>query len=250
MISAGEIYDYIDSIAPFSTAMSFDNVGLLIGSRSTVSETVMLSLDVTSEVIEEAVSRGAKIILTHHPVIFNPLKSLKTDSIPYLAVKNDITVISAHTNLDIAVGGVNDTLAEALGIISENHTNEDCQLFGELAEETDVRSFALKIKGILSCGGLRYTERKGTIQKAAVACGAGGSGIFAAAEYGAHALITGEIKHHEILFAAENNIADFDLGQFHSEDLIITKLAKLLSGKFPGTQFEKADSDTDKVLYI
>ena len=250
MVYAKEIYDYINSFAPFDTAMSFDNVGLLIGDENTASNIVLLALDVTTQVIEEAVQKGAKIIISHHPIIFNPLKSIPTDSVQYLAVKNELTIISAHTNLDIAPGGVNDTLAQKIGIQFTEHTNENCMLTGELAEKTDSKSFALKIKSALSCHGLRYTERNGNIKRVTVACGAGGDSIFAAAKTGTQAFVTGEIKHHEILFANQNNISVFDLGHFRSEDMIITKLALILSEKFPDTKFEKADSDTDKVKYI
>ncbi len=250
MVFAKEIYDYINSFAPFDTAMSFDNVGLLIGNSEQSTDLVLLALDVTPDVISEAVQKGAKIIVSHHPIIFNPLKSIQTDSVPYLAIQNRLTVISAHTNLDIAPDGVNDTLAQAIGVHFTEHTNEDCMLTGELAEETDTKNFALKIKSVLGCHGLRYTERNGKFKRVAVACGAGGDSIFAAEKAGAQAFVTGEIKHHEILFALEKNISIFDLGHFCSEDLIITKLTSILSEKFPDAKFEKAKSDTDKVKYL
>ena len=128
MVKAAEILNYINEIAPFDTAMGFDNVGLLIGNAQQTSETVLLALDVTSEVTEEAVSAGAKIIISHHPIIFTPLKSIETNSIPYLSVKNDITVISAHTNLDKAKEGINEYLAKLLELkdiqpLKEDHQN-------------------------------------------------------------------------------------------------------------------------------
>ena len=116
MVSAKEIYDYIDGFAPFDTQMSYDNSGLLVGDFNTRSRKVVLALDADKQVIDEAVGLGAKIIVTHHPVIFNPLRSVMFDSVPYAAAKNDITIISAHTNLDIACGGVNDCLAKAVGV--------------------------------------------------------------------------------------------------------------------------------------
>lgn len=250
MITAGEIYDYIDSFAPFETAMNFDNAGLLIGSRNMTSENVLLSLDVTTDVINEAAEKNIGIIISHHPIIFNPIKSISAESVQYLAAKNNIAVISAHTNLDIAKNGVNDSLAAAIGIVSENGTNDDCMLIGELENEFTSYDFAVHIKSVINCRGLRYTKRNGLIKKAAVACGAGGSSIFNAVKNGADAIITGEIKHHEILFAIENNVSVYDLGHFQSEDLIINILAKKLSEHFKETIFEKAESDTDRVFYI
>ena len=250
MITAGEIFNYINEIAPFDTAMSFDNAGLLIGSADCTSEKVLLALDVTTEVVEEAVKEGAKIIVSHHPIIFNPLKKIEKFSVPYLVVQNDITVISAHTNLDIADIGVNNTLAEALGVISENKTNSECLLFGELEKETDCREFAYRIKSSLLCNGLRDCERTGSIKKICVSCGAGGSNIFDAVSAGADAFVTGEIKHHEILFAYENNISVFDIGHFRSEDIIIPRFVRILSEKFRNTVFKQAKRDTDVMMYI
>ena len=250
MVIAGQILNYINEIAPFDTAMSFDNVGLLIGSENQTSEKVLLALDITSEVIDEAAAEGVKIIISHHPIIFNPLKVIEKDSIAYLAVKNDITVISAHTNLDIANVGVNNTLAESVGVASESGTDSECLLVGELEKEINSDKFADKIKSALSCRGLRYSRRNGTIKKVGISCGAGGSNIFAAASAGAEAFVTGEIKHHEILFANERNIAVFDIGHFRSEDMIIPKLALILGKEFRDTVFKQAESDTDKMIYI
>ena len=250
MVTASEIMSYLESIAPSESAMSFDNVGLLIGDPQAGSELVLLALDLTREVLDEALRRGAGIIVTHHPVIFSPLKRIDVRSIQYAAVSSGITVISAHTNLDIAPGGVNDTLAEKLGVKSENGTDSECMLVGETENEQDVREFALRIKEVLGCRGLRYTEGRGTVRRIAVACGSGGSSIFSAAKEGADALVTGEIKHHELLFAAEKKIAVFDLGHFCSEDMIIPELAGRLSDALPGAEFVQAESDIDYVYYL
>ena len=250
MITAGEIYDAIDSFAPFDTAMSFDNVGLLIGSREQTSAQVLLALDVTADLIREAQEKGVKIIVTHHPVIFSPLKDIPADSIQYRLISAGITVISAHTNLDIAENGVNDTLAEQLGVISEKGTDEDCFLFGELEREITAEEFACRIADRLGCAGLRYTRKNGSLKKVGIACGAGGSSVFKANELRADAFVTGEIKHHEILFAREHNIAVFDIGHFRSEDMIIEKLAERLSKLFPSTVFNKAVYDTEELFYI
>lgn len=250
MLSAGIIYDTIQSFAPFETAMSFDNVGLLIGSHEQQSDIVLLALDVTSSVIDEAVQKGAKIIITHHPIIFHPLKNIDTQSLTYQLIKNEITVISAHTNLDLAKGGVNDTLAEIIGVDSEDGTNEDCFLIGNTEKEYTSDEFAIHLKNVLHCCGLRYSKRNGSIRRVGIACGAGGDSIFAAAAAGADAFVTGEIKHHELLFARENHIAVFDLGHFRSEDSIVPKLAKRLSKAFPDTRFEQADADREELYYL
>lgn len=250
MITAEQIMYEIENIAPFSTAMGFDNVGLLIGNKNKQSDMVLLALDLTANVIREAADSNSGIVVTHHPVIFHPLKTIDSGSVPYLAVQNDLTVISAHTNLDIAPGGVNDSLAEALGVRSDSGTNEDCMLVGELSEPMEDIFFAETIRENLRGRGLRFVHRNGKVQKIAIACGAGGSSIFAAFEQGADALVTGEIKHHEILFAAEHNMAVFDIGHFRSEDLIIAKLADILNQRLPSAVFKQAKADKDPVFYL
>ena len=250
MISAMEIYNFIDSFAPFESAMSFDNVGILIGDKNTSANKVLTALDVSAEVIHEAVRTGADIVVTHHPVIFKPLKSIDTDSIPYLAAKHGITIISAHTNLDIAPGGVNDTLAESIGVCTEERFCDECALVGSIPEETDCGGFARLIMEKLGLAGLRYTDNNKIIKRVVVSCGAGGDNIELAKKIGADAIITGEIKHNYIIYGNDCGIAVFDIGHFGSEGLIIPVLTQMLRERFPQTEFIRAASDGDGVKYI
>lgn len=114
MNKVGDFYDAIESFAPFHTAESWDNVGLLIGGRSLPVSRALLALDLTGAVLEEAKRLRAELVITHHPVIFKPLATLESGSLAYRAVAAGISVISAHTNLDLAQGGVNDALADRL----------------------------------------------------------------------------------------------------------------------------------------
>ena len=250
MITAQKIYEYIDSIAPFETAMSFDNAGLLVGNPQQTVTKGLVTLDVTSKVVDEAVKKGAELIISHHPVIFNPIKNVLSDSVPYLAAKNNITIISAHTNLDVARGGVNDSLAGKIGVKIDEFFDEDCAAFGHLESEIESTKFAEQIKTQLECNGLRFTDRDGKIKTVVVSCGAGGDNIFLAKKLNADAFVTGEIKHHEIIFANENNIAVFDLGHYQSENHITEKLTKKLSENFPDVHFEKSAVFTDGIQYI
>lgn len=249
MISAKQIYDYIDSIAPFSSQMGFDNSGLLVGCENTTSDRVLVALDATKSVLDEATNLDAAIIVTHHPVIFDPLKSLLSDSIPYLAAKLGITVISAHTNLDIARDGVNDTLAKAVGVDPEVRLDDECVCIGKLKNAEGCRTFAEKIRDKLKLKGIRFTDTGRDIRTVAVSCGAGGDSVFTAKKYGADAVVTGEIKHHEILFAKNNDIAVFDLGHYGSEKLIVPVLSDMLQGHFTDTEFIASRADTDGIIY-
>ena len=149
-----EIYDAIDRIAPFQTAMDFDNVGILVGDENVDVTKTLLCLDVTPRVLREAKSIGVELIISHHPVIFNPLRTVQPQNIIYALVQSGIAVISAHTNLDMAYPyGVNDALCRKLGlqnvcgILKEGET--DIAYMGELPEEMTTEDFAAHIKDCL-----------------------------------------------------------------------------------------------------
>ena len=126
MRTVGEIYAAMDGIAPFSSAMDFDNSGLLVGDASMPVERALLALDITLPVIEEAAALGAQLIISHHPVIFHPLRRVETDSPVYQLAKNGLGAICAHTNLDIAEAyGVNEALAKTLGFEKFSTIPED-----------------------------------------------------------------------------------------------------------------------------
>lgn len=111
-----QIYEAIDRLAPFSLSMDFDNTGILVGDRQKKVGRALLALDCTKEVLRQAKELGAQLIITHHPIIFHPIKRVNEDSLVYHLLRSDIAVISAHTNLDIAQGGVNDLLEDAIRV--------------------------------------------------------------------------------------------------------------------------------------
>lgn len=116
MSTVFDLYSAIDQFAPFSLSMDFDNTGILVGDRHQLVSKVLLALDCTMDVVNYAKEIGAQLIITHHPVIFHPIKRVNEDSVVYHLIHSQIAVISAHTNLDIAEGGVNDVLAQAIGL--------------------------------------------------------------------------------------------------------------------------------------
>ena len=111
-----ELMSALEAWAPFDSAMDFDNCGLLVGDKNAETDCVLLALDLTEDVLSEAKERGAGAILTHHPLIFRAQKSFTADGLPFRAARLGISVIGCHTNLDIAPGGVNDTLISLLGL--------------------------------------------------------------------------------------------------------------------------------------
>ena len=122
-----DVYNFLNEIAPVGTALSFDNVGILVGDPSKEVKKAVVCLDCTPKVLELAVKESAELIITHHPIIFEPLKSLikGEDNVVYGCVENGVSVISMHTNLDVAVGGVNDCLANALELVDVQNIVDD-----------------------------------------------------------------------------------------------------------------------------
>ena len=250
--TVNDILGFFEGFAPVSSAMDFDNVGLLAGSKSTVVTKALLSLDITAEVVEEAAQNGCELIISHHPVIFSPLKRLDPNDPAYLLAKHDIAAVCMHTNLDLSESfGVNTCLAEALGA-KEPRKSEigECLFIGTLESESDIKAFAKHAKEALGCEGLRYTDVKATVKTVAVSSGSGGCEIFAAAEEGADVLVTGEIKHHEINAANALGVDIIDAGHFKSEDIVIFPLLERLKEAFPETTFTKTQKYGDKMKYL
>lgn len=248
--TADDIYNFIDNLAPFKTALDFDNVGFLIGNMSCVVTKVLVALDVNDEVIAEAEKKGAQLIISHHPVIFKPLKNIMSNTIPYKLVQKGFCVISAHTNFDIAENGVNTQLAKALELDDIHLVEGECMAVGNLKNEMSTKEFATYIKSKLGCNGLRYTSCNQKIKRVAVGGGACGEYIYLAKEFGADAFITGEIKHNYILESKQIGLTVVDVGHYKSEDVVIQPLVDMLSEKFANVSFEKSETFSDYISYI
>lgn len=255
MTTVSDIRKWIDSIAPENTAMDFDNVGLLIGDPNTAVTSVLLALDVTADVISQAEKSGAQLIISHHPVIFQPLRKLSSNSVPYLLAQKNISVISAHTNYDLAPDGVNCCLAEKLRLQNVRPFLTDPRnglaegLVGELDQSMSPKEFAGYVKDKLSCGGLSFTEGSCPVQTVAVGCGAGSYMLFDAIESGAEGFVTGESKHHELLAAKEAGITMVTAGHFNTEAHAMIPLADKLRTEFPDVSFIVAEqSDPESYL--
>lgn len=235
MTTIREIVEYCRKIAPFELADEWDNIGLLVGAENKEITKVFLALDITPEVIKEARQTGAGLIISHHPVIFDPLRALTPDAPAYLLAKYDIAALCLHTNLDRAEQGVNTALAQALGLKNMAFYPEDYILVGEPEQPKDADGFAAFVKARLDAPSVRYTN--GNITRVAVSSGGGGEGVMLAEKYGFDAFVTGEMKHHQYTWAKSHGIAAFDAGHFPTENVVIEPLCKLLSERFPDTVF-------------
>lgn len=233
-----ELITYLNEIAPYETAADWDNVGLLAGCEETEITRVLLALDITPAVVTEAKEQNAQLIISHHPVIFEPLRSLRPGSAPYLLAKHDIAALCLHTNLDRAAQGVNTALGEALGLSDCALYPDDFLLVGNTDRTYAAADFAARVKERLHAPDVRFTD--GTVSRIALSSGGGGEGVALAAQYGCDAFLTGELKHHQYLAAREAGIAAFDAGHFSTEDVVIEPLKAMLAARFPETTFCKS----------
>ena len=236
-----DIYDYLNLIAPFDTAEEWDNCGLIVGSFNKAVKKVYIALDVTNAVLEDAISFGADLVITHHPMIFNPVSQILSDSIVYKAVASGMSFIASHTCLDKADGGVNHCLANTVGIKNlKTSENDEFVKFGEI-EPCTAEEFAKKIKFALG-GAVSFTDAGKNIKTVAMCSGAGGDLVAEAKNVGADAFLTGEAKHHEYLLSKDLGISMFAAGHFETENIVCEYLYNSLNEKF-GNKIEIKVSD-------
>lgn len=255
MVTVKEVYQAIDHAASFSLAMEWDNPGHLVGDENAQITGVLVALDVTDSVIQEAATREMNLIVTHHPVIFTPMKKVTADSLVYRLIRENISVISAHTNLDIAKGGVNDLLAQRLELgritglepVSETDSMGRC---GELSRGMTPPEFGYYVKRRLNLPAVRYCDGGKAIEKVAVCGGSGGSLLSYAYKMGCQALVTGDVKHDVMLEGERLGVTIVDAGHFGTETIVVDYLAELLCGNFPDLEIKAAQSNRDVSVTI
>lgn len=251
MITVNDILNFTETFAPLNTQMEFDNSGLLVGDGDTKVTKALVTLDITNEVVDEAVSLGAELVISHHPVIFSPLKRVQREDAVYKLINNGIDALCLHTNLDLSPEfGVNTCLADAIGVENYMFADGECLLIGELKEETTAKDFAHTVKTALNCNGVRFTNGNKKIKTVAICSGSGGDLAPLAKEYNADVLVTGEIKHNQILTANKLDIAVIDGSHYRTEDIVIEPLCKKLAEKFPDVQFIKSTAFSDDLQFI
>lgn len=228
------IFDFIDGIAPFEKQCEWDNSGLIVGNSCREVSKIGVVLDITADAVKYAAANGIELIVSHHPVIFRPVKTFLDGDVPYLLAQNGISAICAHTSLDCADGGVNDVLAETLGFknpIPLTESGEASMVRKVVIEETEADVLAMLVADRLSTG-VQLADCGKKIDTIALCGGAGGDFIHAVAESGCDAFITGEAKHHEFLAAYELGVTLIAAGHFETENPVVAVLADKLSKNF------------------
>lgn len=230
MLTVQNVYDFINARAPFETQLPFDNSGLLLGRPDAPVTGIHVALDVTEPVIDEAVALGANLLVTHHPLMFSPVKRLvETDYEARLLcrlIRSGISLIAAHTNLDAAPGGMNDALAAALSLTDV--TGEGFLRVGTLPCPMTAAEFAAHAGRCLGDAVRLMGDASARVTRLGLCSGSGGDEWPAAAEMGADAFLTGEMKHHLALAAAARGVAVFEAGHHATEAPGIFALADAL----------------------
>jgi len=242
MVTIAEIYMYLCSIAPLELQMDFDNSGFQLGRMSKQTGKVLLALDVTDEVVDEALELGAGLIVSHHPLLFTAVKEISDCNAEgkrlLRLIENGVAVISMHTNLDIAQEGVNDVLIRILGAEPEDVLDSlGCGRVGSMKDDVEFDEFLVRCRKSLNANGLRYYSAGKRVSRLAVMGGAGADSIRDAYNKGCDTYVTADIKYHQFQTAAELGINIIDADHFCTENPIMYALAEKLSAQFSDIEF-------------
>ncbi len=248
----GDLVAAVEAFAPARYAESWDNVGLLVGDPGRALTRVLLCIDCTAPVFEEAVGRGAEAVLAYHPVIFQGVKRVVSNSLLWRLVHAGVSVISPHTALDVADGGTNDVLADALGMLGRAPLRVTVPAEGRgLGRVGTVRATtresllesaqrALGVHHLLVAG-----PTEGEVRRVAVGAGACGDLLPEVIASGAEFYLTGEMRHHDALKAAGAGITVACALHSNSERPTLARLAERLAPHLPGVAFELSVRDRD-----
>ena len=257
MVSVADILDLIQKIAPAEMKESWDHVGLNCGRMSQPVSKVLVALDPVAEVCMEAKSIGANLLITHHALLWTPDFITDIDAQgrnTLFLIENNIACINAHTNLDCAPGGVNDILAETLGlqqvqVIAPKGTDVQGRPWGLLrqgtVDEQPLETFLDLVKKRLGCNGLRYVSSGNSVQKVAVGGGACASEMQQAVKAGCDTFVTADVKYNQFWDAKELGLNLIDAGHFHTENPVCAYLTNKLQEAFPDLTVVLSTKHTD-----
>lgn len=257
-----EITDLIESFAPLSLQENYDNAGLLTGNKENEARGALFCVDVTEEVVDEALELGVNMIISHHPIIFSPLKKINggnhIERIVIKAIKNDVAIYAAHTNLDSAAGlGLSHKMAEMLGLRDievleprNDGSGTGYGAVGTLPYAEKSGDFLLRLKGTFNAEVVRHSRiHKPEVRKIAVCSGSGSFMMDAAANAGADVFITSDVRYNSF-FDADNRLILADIGHFESEYCAIDTLYGIVTKKFPKFAVHKSVNSKNPIIYL
>ena len=254
-----ELTTAIEEYAPLAYQESYDNAGLLVGQPQQKITSALLTIDVTPEVIDEAIALGANCIISHHPLIFSGLKHLRGENnverCVIKAIQHNIAIYAAHTNLDAVFCGVNHKIAQKLRmhnvqLLQTIDENAGSGMIGDLEKPLPVRDFLEFVKQTFNCTIIKTSPLcKSTISRVAVCGGSGSFLIEQAKTQNADIFLTGDIKYHDF-FRAENQIIIADFGHYESEQFTKEIFYEILNKKFPTFALNFSKVTTNPITYI
>jgi len=254
MTTVREIERFLYDWAPRELAESWDNVGLLVGDPESAVERVLVALDITPQVAEEALERGCQLVVAHHPVMncaWHPVQTVRADDRQGRTLtkllRGGVAAICMHTNLDAAEGGVNDILAEKLGLTQpEMLTEEKIGRIGTLKCEIPLVEFTHSVIELLGCNGLRYVDAGRPVHRGAVGGGACGCYIPQAVAAGCDTFVTSDLKYNDFLDTEGLNL--IDAGHFPTENVVCPVLRDRLQGAFPAVDVLCSTSHSREII--
>jgi len=251
-----DIYNYLDEIAPFKNQMQGDNSRITTGDPNAEVKKVLVCLDVTNDVVSESVDKGCNLIIAHHPLLYRQAKKIMNDDPLHALIRNNINLISIHTNLDVAPGGITDQMLVALGLPNSDKViapiNADGTGFGKISildKPLDAKELAERCKKVFNCSVVRYIDGKKPITKIGVGSGNCSELVEPAIDAGCDAFICGDIKNDVMILAFNSGFTLIDAGHFHTEDIFCSDMVKCLKGRFPDIAAEKAENSIDVCSY-
>jgi len=251
------ITDIIEQLAPLGFQDEWDNCGLQVGNPSKDVTKVLVCLDVTEEIVDEAIAKGCGLVVSHHPLIFRGLKHVTGETYQercvIKAILNDLCIYSAHTSLDNAPGGVNYRIAEKIGLKNlewldpKPGVNAGSGVCGELPSAEDADAFLARLKEAFGVDCLLHSDACGKkISKVALCGGAGAFLMPSAAAKGADCFITGELHYHDYF---DPGLMLVEMGHYESEQFTVDLLCEHIRGHFPELQVLKTEILTNPIRY-
>ena len=250
------VLDYLFTLAPIAYKEDWDNVGFLVGRKDAQVSKILVALDADAAVAEEAAALGCQLVVTHHPLIFHAPKHV-TDADPMTEallsyLEKGLAVISMHTNLDCVPGGVNDVLAEKLGLhnveVLEDGETAGLLRAGEV-EQRELPAFAALVKKVLGCPGLRFADGGKPVRRVAVGGGGCAGYMAVAAAAGCDTFVTADVKYHEFQEAQTRGINLIDAGHFETENPVCEMLIEKLCARFPELEVLRS-AHSDCIRYL
>lgn len=257
-VKVQQVLEILEQIAPPELACSWDNVGLLVDAGRPVTS-IMTALDITADVVRDAAESGCELIVSHHPVIFDPLRRVTAEDVPAMLLQNGISAICMHTNLDAAAGGVNEVLDGIFGMQDPEPFAGGCGRVGSI-EPITVPQLACKAQQELAarCNApdvgpavqVKFADTGKPVRRLAVISGAGGSLFEEALAVGADCLLTGEANHHHACDAKRLGLSLIAAGHYATEFPVTAAVAEKLRAALPGVEVLVSTANKDPYTYL